>query len=72
MRAIDNEDPHYTVARHFRETHFSDRNQLTYCAIEQIPPNPRGGNRVKILRRTKSRYIIDIETKSPSGILKRN
>lgn len=68
MRAISNKDANYPVARHFALKHNSNRNMLEYFAIDTISAHARGGDRILALRRLESRYIIDLNTKSPAGL----
>lgn len=68
LRAIVNSDPAYPVARHFKVEHANNLNCLQYYVIDSVPPNKRGGNREKQLRRLESKYIIELDTKYPNGL----
>lgn len=67
QRAIKKADFTYPVACHFFEQHESDVSQLTFFAVDRIPANLRGGNRVVELRCLESKYILDLHTKTPAG-----
>lgn len=67
-RAIKNCDMSYPVARHFKDEHNSNRDLLTFFALDHVPLHPKGGDRVTSLRRLESRYIIDLQTKIPESL----
>lgn len=48
--------------------HKSDRSALRFFAIDSVPVSIRGGDRVANLRRLESRYIIDLDSKTPHGL----
>lgn len=66
--AISNNDPKHPVARHFAEKHFSNTADLSFLILEQIPRNPRGGDRALALRQRESKLIIEFQTKCPGGL----
>lgn len=68
IKAINNNDPTYPVARHFREVHANNLKDLSYYVIDTIPISRRGGNREKKLRKLETRYILNLDSKSPGGL----
>lgn len=68
LRAIEKNDVQYPVARHFAEIHSSSRNLLQFYGLDTIQAHERGGDRIRQLRRLESRYIIDLQTKTPKGM----
>ncbi|XP_078525602.1 uncharacterized protein LOC144798546 [Lissotriton helveticus] len=68
QRAIEKVDISYPVARHFAEEHSKDRKLLRFFGLDMVPPNVRGGDRLRRLRRLESRYIVDLSTKQPGGL----
>lgn len=68
LRAINNDDPSYPVARHINQHHGGKTSDLSYFVIDTVPKNIRGGNRQLALRRLESKYIILLNTKIPYGL----
>lgn len=68
LRAINNGDVTYPVARHFSLIHDRNENLLVYFVLDAIPISERGGDREKKLRRMESRYIILLNSKVPEGL----
>ena len=67
MRAIQNKDHNYPIARHFETHHFSNRDLLAFFVIDQITLLYREWDRIQQLRQLESRCIIDLETKGEFG-----
>ena len=53
-RAIRNNDAQYPVARHYAKFHGSDDALLRYLVLDRVPVNPRGGDRLLVLRQLES------------------
>ena len=68
MRAIAKNDQAYPVARHYFEFHRGNRDLVSFFCIDRVEANPRGGDRVRLLRQMESRYILLLNTKIPEGL----
>lgn len=55
------------VARNFQTHHQQNSDLLSFCVLDTVPANIRGGNRTQDLRRLESRYIIQYQTMAQWG-----
>lgn len=68
VRAKTNKDRNNSVAKHMELHHNGDWKTLKFFGLETVPPNPRGGNRGKILRQKESRHILKMRMMMPYGL----
>ena len=68
MRAIAKNDQTYPVARHYFEFHRGNRDLVSFFCLDRVDVNPRGGDRVRLLRQMESRFILLLNSKTPEGL----
>lgn len=56
------------IPRHFKSRHNCDPTLLRVWGIDQILPNPRGGNIKKILAQKEAQWIFRLDTVQPKGL----
>lgn len=66
--AIRTQNPNYPMAQHFKSLGHTNINQLTVMAIEVIPPNIRGGDRLKLLSQRETYWIVTLKATQYPGI----